>query len=89
MRTLRRLCSAILTTLVSAGLAWAQPPAGQDDFVPAGTLPPAESLPAAPMVMTAYAFVWVALFVYVWFIWRQLQRVERDVADLERRARNE
>jgi CcmD family protein len=87
MRALLRLFFVTLVITASAGLAWAQPPAGQDDFVPASTLPAAESLPAAPMVMTAYAFVWVALFVYVWFIWRQLQRVEHDLADLERRAR--
>jgi CcmD family protein len=61
-------------------------PATQDDFVPAGSLPPAETLPAAPMVVAAYAFVWVAVFVYVAFLWRRLQRVERELSELERRV---
>lgn len=64
-----------------------QPAAPQDDFVPAATLPAAESIPAAPMVIAAYAFVWAALLVYVWFIWRRMQKVEGELADLERRAR--
>ena len=64
-----------------------QPPSGADDFVPAGSLPPAaEGLPAAPMLIAAYIFVWAALVFYVWITWRKLQRVERDLSELERRA---
>jgi CcmD family protein len=80
----------MIAALVSclAGVAFAfQPAAPQDDFVPAASLPAAESLPAAPMVIAAYAFVWVALLVYVWSIWRRMQKVEGELADLERRAR--
>lgn len=78
-------CAVAVLTLVSTTWA-AQPPAGQDEFVPAGSLPPVEGLPAAPMVIAAYAFVWIALFVYLWSVWRRLQKTERDIADLERRA---
>jgi CcmD family protein len=82
----RVLFSVMLVLTLAAAVAAAQPPAGKDDFVPASALPPAETMPAAPMVIAAYAFVWIALVGYLWFIWRRLQKVERDVADLERRV---
>ena len=56
-----------------------------DGFVPVNAAPQVEQLPAAPMVMAAYSFVWIALLVYVWFLWRRLGRVERELADLHRR----
>jgi len=43
-------------------------------------------LPAAPLLVAAYAFVWVALFVYLWSIWRRLGRVERDMRTLQQRS---
>src|SRR5205814_3485685 len=46
------LCSLIFT----AATALAQPPPAQDGFVPAGSLPPTEQLPAAPLLIGAYAF---------------------------------
>ena len=64
----------------------AHQPAPDGDFVPAGSLAPVDSLPAGPVVVAAYGFVWVALVGYLWFVWRRLQKVERDVAELERRA---
>jgi CcmD family protein len=73
---------------VSVAPAFAQPPAGapgQDGFVPVGSVPQVEQLPAAPMVVGAYAFVWAALLVYVWLLWRRLGRVEHELADLQRR----
>jgi CcmD family protein len=77
-------------TAIGVGVpAWAQqPPSSQDGFVPVNSLPPVDTLPAAPMVMAAYAFVWVVLFVYVWSIWRRLQKVEHEIADLNRRAQS-
>jgi CcmD family protein len=76
----------------------AQPPAGQsqprpaqEEYLPVKSLPDQEkvqeSLPAAPLVMGAYAFVWVVLLVYVWSIWRRLGKVQREIGDLERRVR--
>ena len=32
------------------------------------------------------AFVWVALLVYLWSIWRRLGKVEADLQTLERRS---
>lgn len=46
-----------------------------------------ETLPAAPFVFGAYAFVWVALLVYVFVLWRRLGRVERELADVHARLR--
>lgn len=83
----RMLVAALLAALlVGPVVAWAQPPAGQDEFVPASQLPAVDQLPGGPMVIAAYAFVWVALLVYVWSIWRRVQSVERDLAELSRRV---
>ena len=67
--------------LASARLAALQ----QDGFVPVSELPPAEQLPAAPLLVTAYAFVWLALMVYLWSIWRRLGKVEEEMRSLETR----
>lgn len=62
-----------------------QPPARQDEFVPVDQLPPQEQVPAAPLLIAAYALAWLAILVYMWSIWRRLGRVERDMADVARR----
>lgn len=61
------------------------PPAAQTEFVPVDELEPQEQLPAAPLVIAAYAVAWVAIFVYMWSIWRRLHRVDRELADVSRR----
>jgi hypothetical protein len=63
-----------------------QPPAGQSEFVPASSVPRADQLQAAPLLIAAYAFVWVAACFYLWTIWRRLQKVEADMLALERRS---
>lgn len=64
-----------------------QPPsAAQEGFVPVDQLPkPQDTMPAAPLVATAYAFVWVMLFGYVVSIWRRLSKVERELESVSRR----
>ena len=52
------------------------------------TGPPTEGIPAAPLVMTAYAFVWVALLAYVFLLWRRLGRVEHELAEVNARLAN-
>ena len=59
---------------------------GQSEFVPVNELPPADQLRAAPLLITAYAFVWVAVLFYVWTIWRRLNKVEKDMQALARRS---
>jgi CcmD family protein len=66
----------------------AQPPAqpgGPSEYVPMKNLPAQETIPAAPLVMGAYAFVWAALLVYVWTVWRRLAKVEGDIHALSAR----
>lgn len=62
------------------------PPAGQQEFVPVDQLPQAESLPAAPLVIGAYGFVWIALLAYLWSVRRRLNGVERELASMARRV---
>ncbi len=62
-----------------------QPPSPPDGFVPAGELLAREQLPAAPLVIGAYAVAWVAVFGYLWLIWQRIGRVERELAGVSRR----
>jgi CcmD family protein len=81
------LVLALLPGAVLAAQPPAQPASTQQDFVPVNALPPqAEQLPAAPLVIAAYAVVWVALLVYVWSLWRRMAKLERELADLQRRV---
>jgi CcmD family protein len=65
-----------------------QPPAGQSEFVPVKDLPPTESIPAAPLLVAAYAFIWVAVLFYLWSIWRRLNKVEADMRALGSKTRS-
>lgn len=83
------LVIALFALLPGAMVDAQQPPpssTAQEEFVPVSALPQAEQLPAAPLLIGAYAFVWVALMVYVWSLWRRMTRLERDLADLQRRV---
>ena len=73
--------------LLAAPTLAAQPPAASSEFVPATPGSATEQLPAAPLLVAAYAFVWVAAMVYVWTIWRRLNKVEADMHALERKSR--
>lgn len=57
----------------------------QTEFVPVDKLPPQEQMPAAPLVIAAYAVAWVAMFIYLASIWRRLKKVDRELADVARR----
>jgi len=73
----------------SAAFAQQQPPpkpAAQDGFVPIDQLQPKEELPAAPLVMAAYAVAWLVVFAYIWSLWKRLQKVEAEIADVSRRV---
>jgi CcmD family protein len=64
--------------------AQAQP--APDGFEPVtGAAAAQEQLPAAPLVMLAYAFVWVMVLFYVWSLWRRLGVVEKELAAVARR----
>jgi CcmD family protein len=83
----------LLWVLLAAGPALAttidaqQPPpkAAQDEFLPVDQLPPQEQLPAAPLLIAAYSVAWLAVAGYLFSIWRRLDRVDRDLAEVGRR----
>ena len=61
----------------------AQQPQQQEEFVPIDELPPQDQLPAAPLLVTAYSFVVLALLAYVVSVARRLSGVQRDLDRLE------
>jgi CcmD family protein len=81
----------VLAALVLAASlpALAQPPQpptpAQEGFVPLDQSPPDDVLPAAPLVIAAYAVAWVVILLYVWSVWRRLARVEQELAQVARR----
>ncbi len=86
-----RSVAASSTEVAGAKLVvtYAQAQPGQDEFVPIDELPPEDRLPAAPLLIAAYAFVWLALLTYLWSIWRRLGGIEREIAEVARRVPGE
>ncbi len=83
---MRRLLIGLTAfVLLAVPVLAGQAPAGQGGFVPVDTLPPSDQLPAAPLLIGAYAFVWLAVIVYLFSIWRRLNRVEADMNTLAKK----
>jgi len=82
------LVAAIMAAAPLLAAAWQQPPgqteAAREGYVPVKDLPAAEQLPAAPLVLGAYAVIWVGVLVYVWTISRRLASVDRELITLRR-----
>jgi CcmD family protein len=80
--------TSLLLVMLGAPVALAvqTAPPGQSEYVPIKDLPQAEQMPAAPLLIAAYAFVWVAVLVYLWTIWRRLAKVEAEMRDLAQKA---
>ena len=78
---MRRICLSIF--LVMSVRLLAQEP--QSEFLPVKEIPASEQLPAAPLVIAAYAFVWIAFLAYVWLMWRRLGKVEQELSTLSGR----
>jgi CcmD family protein len=92
MRQIARLMVVMLFVgilIAGASDGFAQQPsvaAPEQGFVPLKNLPAQqEQLPAARLVMTAYAVAWVVVLLYLWSIWRRLAGVEREIAAVGRR----
>jgi CcmD family protein len=75
---MRKILFAVVLFLNTVAV-FAQP---QTEFIPVTELPVSEQLPAAPLVIAAYAFVWLAFVAYVWVIWRRLGKVEAEISTL-------
>ena len=79
----RRMLWWLLFMIGMAGmnaLVLGQP--GQGEFLPMSQVPASEQLPAARLLIAAYAFVWIAMLAYVWTIWQRLGKVEREINEL-------
>jgi len=83
---IRRLLLTVWLAAVAAATALAfQPPAAQSEYVPVKDLPPVDQLPAAPLLVAAYSFIWLVAMFYLWTIWRRLGKVETEMRALEQR----
>ena len=83
--SLRRFWILLTSFVLASSSAFAQP-AGQGQFVPVDSVPLSDQLPAAPLLVTAYAFVWLATMVYLWSIWRRLNKVEDEMRALAQKS---
>ena len=70
----------VTVLLLGPAMLFAQEP--QSEFVPVTEVPPGEQLPSAPLLIAAYAFVWAAVLVYAWLMWRRLGKVEQELNTL-------
>ena len=61
----------------------AQPSEQTKEYTPISELPPTEQIPAARLLVAAYSFVLVAVFLYVVSVARRLTAVQREVERLE------
>jgi CcmD family protein len=55
-------------------------------FVPVEGAPAQDQIPAAPLVISAYAVAWLVVFVYLASLWQRLGRIERELAEVTRRV---
>ena len=83
---MRSIGTMLLTFVLTAGPALAQPPQTTGEFKPLSEVPPSEQLPGGALVVVAYGFIWVATMVYIWMLWRRLSKVEGEMQTLERRT---
>ena len=78
---------ALALSVVSAPAA-AQPdgiaPTQVDEFVPLESLPPSDQLPAAPLLIGAYALVWIAVLGFVGLTWRRVARLEDEFSRISK-----
>ena len=74
-----KIINLVALLLMNAAL-FAQP--GQSEFQPVTEVPASEQMPSAPLVIAAYAFVWVAFMVYAWMMWRKLGKVDEELQTL-------
>ena len=74
---MNKLLLVIVTVLAAPAAALAQEAAAPAQV--------RESIPAAPFLAGAYAFMWVAVLIYVALVARRLGRVQSDIDDLRRK----
>ncbi len=77
----RVMTAGVMVIVTGAAALLAQTTTG---FEPATNIGK-ESLPAGPLVYTAYAIVWLVLIGYVFMLWRRLDRVEKELREVTAR----
>ena len=92
IRTIAALMLALACAVPAVSAAQQPPlPERQEVYVPISQLPPEEQLAAAPLLIGAYVFVIVVLFLYLVSLARRLTVVQREIdrldADLKRTSR--
>lgn len=83
---MRALVFLALFVVAAGAPATGQQPAQpeqQTEFVPLDQLPPQDQMPAAPLLISAYSVLVLALFAYVVSVARRLAVVQREVERLE------
>jgi len=83
MTIFKRVSVLISMILLQATLILAQQPSQQGEFLPIDQLPPEDQLPAAPLLIAAYSFVLVVLFLYIVSLARRLTSVQREMDRLD------
>ena len=83
MKTLQRWCAVVGLSIVLGVGAAAQQPKPQEEWISINELPAQDQLPAAPLLISAYAFVLVALFFYVFSVARRLTKVQQEISQLD------
>jgi len=81
MNKLKQAAAIAIAAIVASANLLAQVTSG---FEPATNLGK-ESLPAGPLLYTAYAVVWLVLIGYVFMLWRRLDRVEKELREVSAR----
>ena len=86
--SLRRILIALTSfvLLSTSAFAMQQPTPAQSEYVPLKDLPATENVPAAPFLIAAYGFVWIAAMFYLWTIWRRLNTVETEMRVLAQKT---
>jgi len=84
MRNLIRTIAVVFAlTMQVSPLAAQTQPKQQEEFTPVDQLPPQEQLPAAPLLVGAYAFVLLMLFGYLVMVSRRLSAIQSEVTRLD------
>ena len=77
----------MLSLISNVFFALQQQPTIPEGFKPFTGAPPSEQIPAAPLVISAYAFFLLLMVFYLWTIWRRIGKVEGEMQALDRRQR--
>lgn len=82
----RRIYVALSMCFLVAAQALAFQPPPTPEFVPIENLPASAVSPAEPYVVAAYAFVWLVVMLYLWTIWKRMNRVESEMRALAQKS---